>query len=187
MHIRVDGKKSKSEAMYFPGVKRALLWREQKVNKTGSKLKVSSGVHEGMTGIILKSTNTTITLLQDNVSDAYDKSKWITLDLTTVDTTGVGENKGVKLRELMEIDARIAVRENYEVGTYGTVSFVTNFKYLGVVIFQDLTDDDTVERQIGKARAIFDRYRFILSWKSLNVQNRRKLYEGLVLRIALYG
>ena len=184
MHIGVDGKKSKSEAMYFPGVKRALLWREQKVNKTGSKLKVSSGVHEGMTGIILKSTNTTITLLPDNVSDAYDKSKWITLDLTTVDTTGVGENKGVKLRELMEIDARIADREKYEVGTYGTVSFVTNFKYLGVVIFQDLTDDDTVERQIGKARAIFDRYRFILSWKSLNVQNRRKLYEGLMLSIA---
>ena len=49
-----------------------------------------------MTGIILQSTNTTITLLPDNVSDAYDESKWITLDLTTVDTTGVGENKGVK-------------------------------------------------------------------------------------------
>ena len=83
---------------------------ERADNKTGSKLKVSSGVHEGMTGIILKSTNTTITLLPDNVSDAYDKSKWITLDLTTVDTTGVGGNKGVKLRELMEIDARIADR-----------------------------------------------------------------------------
>ena len=52
-----------------------------------------------------------------------------------------------------------------------------------MVIYQDLTDDDTVEKQIGKARAIFDRYRFI----SLNVQNRRKLYEGLVLSIALYG
>ena len=77
---------------------------------------------------------------------------WITHDLTTVDTTGVGEYKGVKLRELMEIDSRIADRENYEVGTSGTVSFVTNCKYLGVVIFQDLTDDDTEERQIGKER-----------------------------------
>ena len=193
MHIGVDGGTSKSEAMYFPGVKRALLWREQKVNKIGSRLKVNEGVHEGMTGVILKSTNTSITFLPDNVSDTYekpntyDKAKWITLDLTTTDTTGIGGKKGVNLRELMEIDARTADRENYKVGTYGTVSFVTKFKYLGVVIYQDLTDDDTVEKQIGKARAIFDRYRFILSWKSLNVQNRRKLYEGLVLSIALYG
>ena len=121
-------------------------------------------MHEGTTGTILKSTNTTITLLPENVSDAYDESKWTTLDLTTVDTTGVGSKKGVKLRELMEIDARIADGENYEVGTYGTVSFVPNFKYLGVVISQDLMDDDTVESQIGKARAIFDRYRFIKPW-----------------------
>ena len=98
-----------------------------------------------MTGVILKSTNTTITFLPDNVSDTYDKpntydkAKWITLDLTTTDTTGLGGNKGVKLRELMEIDARTADRETYKVGTYGTVSYVTNFKYLGVVIFYSRT------------------------------------------------
>ena len=43
MHIGVDGGTSKSEAMHFPGVKRALLWREQKVNKIGSRLKVNEG------------------------------------------------------------------------------------------------------------------------------------------------
>ena len=42
MHIGVDDETSKSEAMYFPGVKRALLWREQKVNKFGSRLKVTT-------------------------------------------------------------------------------------------------------------------------------------------------
>ncbi len=68
------------------------------------------------------------------------------------------------------------------------MSFCTKFKYLGTYFVPNLSDMEDITERISQARRLFySMNRQVLSNKKIRMDIRRRLYEAIVVNIALWG
>jgi hypothetical protein len=78
--------------------------------------------------------------------------------------------------------------EDIEIDDDRFMSFCTKFKYLGTYFVPNLSDMEDITERISQARRLFySMNRQVLSNKKIRMDIRRRLYEAIVVNIALWG
>ena len=68
------------------------------------------------------------------------------------------------------------------------MSFCTKFKYLGTYFVPNLSDMEDITERISQARRLFNSMnRQVFSNKKIRMDIRRRLYQAIVVNIALWG
>ncbi len=78
--------------------------------------------------------------------------------------------------------------EDIEIDDDRFMSFCTKFKYLGTFFVPELNDRADITQRISQARKLFNSMnRQVLSNKKIPIDIRRRLYQAIVVNIALWG